>query len=316
MRHFVTLNDVTTEELHRILELATAIKRELKQGTVSGSFGAASLGSAPLAGKVMGMIFEKDSLRTRVSFEVGMYQLGGTAMSLGSEIGIGKREAVKDIAQVLSSMVDVIMYRALTHKSVEDLARYSTCPVINGLTDQSHPCQALSDMLTIYEIFGQLQSIKLAWVGDANNVAASLLRASAKLGLKMSIAAPAQFQFDSAKVDFLIGTSQASGFEVELTDDPKKAVQNAHVVYTDVWVSMGQESEEAQRKQIFAPYQVNEALFSKARNDAVFLHCLPARRSLEVSDAVMDSPQSRVVQQAENRLHAQKGLLVWLLKGA
>jgi len=306
MRHFVTLNDVTAEELHCILELATTIKREQKQGTVS----------APLAGKVLGMIFEKQSLRTRVSFEAGMFQLGGMAMSLGSEIGIGKRESVKDIAQVLSSMVDVIMFRALEHKSVEDLAAYSTCPVINGLTDQAHPCQALSDMLTIYEIFGQLQGIKLAWVGDANNVATSLLRAAAKLGLRMSVAAPDQFQFDSAKVDSLVGVSPMSGFEVELTDDPTKAVQDAHVVYTDVWVSMGQESEEAQRKQIFAPYQVNGELLSKARSEAVFLHCLPARRGLEVADEVMDSPQSRVVLQAENRLHAQKGLLVWLLNGA
>ena len=306
MRHFVTLNDVTTEELHRILEWATTIKRELKQGGVS----------APLAGKVMGMIFEKQSLRTRVSFEVGMFQLGGMAMSLGSDIGIGKRESVKDIAQVLSSMVDVIMFRALAHKSVEDLAAYSTCPVINGLTDQSHPCQALSDMLTMYELFGQLQGIKLAWVGDANNVAASLLRISAKLGLKMSIAAPAPFQFDSAKVEALVGTSPESGFDVELTNDPAVAVRGAHAVYTDVWVSMGQESEEAERKRVFAPYQVTGELMSQARNDAVFLHCLPARRGLEVTDEVMDSPQSQVVLQAENRLHAQKGLLVWLLNEA
>jgi len=306
MRHFITLNDITTEELQRILDRAATIKREFKRGETS----------APLAGKVLGMIFEKQSLRTRVSFEAGMFQLGGTAMSLGSEIGFGKREAVKDIAQVLSSMVDVIMFRALEHKSVEDLAAYSTCPVINGLTDQAHPCQALSDMLTIYEIFGQFQGIKLAWIGDANNVAVSLLRASAKLGLKMSIAAPAQFQFAPAKVKQIIGTSHASGFEADLTDDPVEAVRDAHVVYTDVWVSMGQESEEAERKQTFAPYQVNGTLLSKARNEAVFLHCLPARRGLEVTDEVMDSPQSRVVQQAENRLHAQKGLLVWLLNEA
>jgi ornithine carbamoyltransferase len=303
MRHFVTLNDITTEEFHRILEWATTIKSEWKAGQSSHT----------LAGKVMGMIFEKQSLRTRVSFEVGMYQLGGTAMNLGSEIGFGKRESVKDIAQVLSSMVDVIMFRALRHRSVEDLATHSTCPVINGLTNAAHPCQALSDMLTIYEIFGQLQGIKLAWIGDANNVAASLLRASAKLGLKMSIAAPPQFQFGSAKVDCIVGTSPTSGFELDLTDDPERAVKDAHAVYTDVWVSMGQENEEAERKRIFAPYQVDGALLSKARSKAVFLHCLPARRGLEVTDEVIDSPQSRVVLQAENRLHAQKGLLVWLL---
>ena len=306
MRHFVTLNDVTTAELHRILELATAIKRDLKQRKTS----------TLLAGKVLGMIFEKQSLRTRVSFEVGMFQLGGTALSLGSEIGFGKREAAKDISQVLSSMVDAIMFRALKHRSVEDLAAYSTCPVINGLTDQSHPCQAVSDMMTVNEIFGRLHDLKLAWIGDANNVAASLLRASAKLGLRISIAAPPQFQFNATSVDRLVGTAPSPGFEVELTDDPAKAVQDAHVVYTDVWISMGQESEEAQRKQIFAPYQVNGALFSKARSDAVFLHCLPARRGLEVTDEVIDSPQSHVVLQAENRLHAQKGLLVWLLNEA
>jgi ornithine carbamoyltransferase len=303
MRHFVTLNDITIEEFHRILELAINLKRELKQGGTS----------APLAGKVMGMIFEKQSLRTRVSFEAGMFQLGGLAMCLGSDIGFGKRESTKDIAQVLSSMVDVMMMRALTHKSVEDLAQYSTCPVINGLTDQAHPCQALSDMMTIYEIFGQLQGLKLAWIGDANNVAVSLLRASAKLGLKMSVAAPAHFQFDAEKIEHLTGPSPTSGFQLELTDDPAKAVKDAHVVYTDVWVSMGQESEEEERKRIFAPYQVNGSLFAKARSDAVFLHCLPARRGLEVTDEVIDSPQSRVVLQAENRLHAQKGLLVWLL---
>jgi len=306
MRHFITLSDITTEEFHRILELATAIKQESKAGKAF----------APLAGKVLGMIFEKQSLRTRVSFETGMFQLGGLAMSLGSEIGFGKRESVKDIAQVLSSMVDVIMFRAMQHKSVEDLAAYSTCPVINGLTDQAHPCQALSDILTIYEIFGQLQGIKLAWIGDANNVAVSLLRASAKLGLKMSIAAPSQFQFDSATAEQIVGTSPMSGFDLELTDDPAKAVQGAHAIYTDVWVSMGQESEEEERKRIFAPYQVDESLLSKARREAIFLHCLPARRGLEVTDEVIDSPQSRVVLQAENRLHAQKGLLVWLLNEA
>lgn len=306
MRHFVTINDCTAEEFHRILELAATIKRDFKQGK----------SSAMLAGKVLGMIFEKQSLRTRVSFEAGMFQLGGTAISLGSEIGFGKRESIKDIAQVLSSMVDVILLRALHHKSVEDLARYSTCPVINGLTDEAHPCQALSDMLTIQEIFGRLHGIKLAWIGDANNVAASLLRAAAKLGLKMSIAAPPQFQFNSAEVDSVVADAPTSGFEVELTDDPERAVQNAHVVYTDVWVSMGQENEEAERKRFFAPYQVNCTLLAKARSEAVFLHCLPARRGLEVTDEVIDSPRSRVILQAENRLHAQKGLLVWLLNEA
>ena len=304
MRHFVTLSDITTEELQQILELAMTIKREFKQGKAS----------APLAGKVLAMIFEKQSLRTRVSFEAGMFQLGGTAMSLGSEIGFGKREATKDIAQVLSSMVDVIMFRAMEHKSVEDLAKYSTCPVINGLTDQSHPCQALADIMTIYENFGRFEDINIAWVGDANNVATSLLHAAAKLGMKMSVASPERFCFDEEKINKIIEEEALDGFELDETRDPVSAVRDAHVVCTDVWVSMGQESEEEERKKVFAPYQVNGELLSKARSDAVFLHCLPARRGQEVTDEVMDSPQSRVVQQAENRLHAQKGLLVWLLR--
>ena len=307
MRHFVTLSDITTKELQRILELAATIKREFKQGKKS----------ALLADKVMAMIFEKQSLRTRVSFEAGMFQLGGMAMSIpGNEIGFGKREATKDIAEVLSSMVDVIMFRAMEHKSVEEMAKYSTCPVINGLTDQSHPCQALADIMTIYEIFGRFEDVNIAWIGDANNVATSLLHAAAKLGMKMSVASPPQFEFSQEEIDGIINEEAQEGFELHLSNDPVSAVEDAHVICTDVWVSMGQESEEEERKRIFASYQVNSELLSKARSDAVFLHCLPARRGLEVTDEVMDSPQSRVVQQAENRLHAQKGLLVWLLNEA
>ncbi|GHT20915.1 ornithine carbamoyltransferase [Planctomycetales bacterium] len=306
MRHFLTINDITTAELQRILELAGTMKSDLKAGKRS----------PHLAGKMMGMIFEKQSLRTRVSFETGMFQLGGSAMFLGNEIGFGKRESVKDISEVLSSMVDVITFRAMKHQSVLDLAKYSRCPVINALTDAAHPCQALADVMTIFEVFGQLQGIKIAWVGDANNVAVSLLRAAAKLGMKMSIAAPKKFQFPDNILDKLLTKEPFSGFELELTDKPARAVQGAHAVFTDVWVSMGQEAEEAERKAVFAPYQVNSALMRLARNDAVFLHCLPARRGLEVTDEVMDSPQSKAIQEAENRLHAQKGLLVWLLNEA
>ncbi|MDR3232948.1 MAG: ornithine carbamoyltransferase [Planctomycetaceae bacterium] len=303
MRHFITINDIETAELQRILELSDSLKNDWKAGK-----------HPPLlAGKMLGMIFEKPSLRTRVSFQTGMFQLGGSAMFLGNEIGFGKRESVKDIAEVLSSMVDAVMFRAMKHQSVLDVIRYSRCPVINGLTDMSHPCQALADVMTVYEVFGQLQGIKIAWVGDANNVAASLLQTAAKLGMKVSVAAPEQFQFNPAAVKNLIGGKPFSGFDLELTDNPQRAVRDAHAVFTDVWVSMGQEAEEEERKKIFAPYQVNTALMRQARNDAVFLHCLPARRGLEVTDEVMDSPQSKVVQEAENRLHAQKGLLVWLL---
>jgi ornithine carbamoyltransferase len=265
---------------------------------------------------MLAIIFEKQSLRTRISFETGMFQLGGSSMFLGSEIGFGKREAVKDISEVLSSMVDVIMFRARSHRSVVELAKYSSCPVINGLTDQAHPCQALADVLTIQEVFGKLQGIKLAWIGDANNVAVSLLRISSKLGMKFSVAAPTKFQFNPKTIEKLIGRKVTDGFELELMENPAQAVKGAHAVYTDVWVSMGQEAEEEERKKIFASYQVNEVLMKKARKDAIFLHCLPARRGLEVTDEVIDSPQSRVVHQAENRLHAQKGLLVWLLNEA
>ena len=306
MRHFITLNDVRNSELERILDLSTTIKRELKNGERT----------PYLPGKMLAMIFEKQSLRTRVSFETGMFQLGGGSMYLGSEVGFGKRESTKDFSEVLSSMVNVIMFRAMKHQSITELARHSSCPVINGLSDQAHPCQALADVFTIREEFGKLEGLKLAWIGDANNVAVSLVRAASKLGMKISVAAPKKYQFDEKAVGKIVGKKTAKGFEVELTKDPAKAVKGAHAVYTDVWVSMGQEAEEAERKEVFAPYRVDAALMKKARKDAIFLHCLPARRGLEVTDEVMDSPQSRVVPQAENRLHAQKGLLVWLLNEA
>lgn len=307
MRHFLSLNDIRTNELQRILDLSATIKRELKGGERT----------PYLPGKMLAMIFEKQSLRTRVSFETGMLQLGGGAMYLGSEVGFGKRESTKDFSEVLSSMVDVIMFRAMKHRSVQELAKYSSVPVINGLTDQSHPCQALADVMTMREEFGKLEGLKLAWIGDANNVAVSLVRAAARLGMKMSIAAPKGYQFEQKTVEKILGKKKpVPGFELDLTRDPAKAVKGAHAVYTDVWVSMGQEAEEELRKQVFAAYQVDAALMKKARKDAIFLHCLPARRGLEVTDEVIDSPQSRIVPQAENRLHAQKGLLVWLLNEA
>ncbi|MDR1480103.1 MAG: ornithine carbamoyltransferase [Planctomycetaceae bacterium] len=303
MQHFITINDIRSDEFHRILELSASIKQQVKRGEYQHY----------LANKMLAMVFEKQSLRTRVSFETGMFQLGGSSTYLGNEIGFGKRESIKDIAEVLSSMVDVIMFRGMKHQSVEDLARYSAVPVINGLTDSAHPCQALADMFTLREIFGDLRGKKLSWVGDANNVAASLLQASARLGVKFSVAAPSGYQFDSNVISNLIGDGAAEGFDLELTDDPFKAVKNAIAVYTDVWVSMGQEAEEEERKKILSPYQVNAELMAAAGHNAIFLHCLPARRGLEVTDEVMDSSQSKVIQQAENRLHAQKGLLVWLL---
>jgi ornithine carbamoyltransferase len=308
MRHFITLNDVNAEEFNRMLDISASVKEQLKHGDYTHF----------LANKVLAMIFEKQSLRTRVSFETGMYQLGGNSIYLGGEIGFGKRESIKDIAEVLSSMVDIIMFRGMKHQSVIELSHYSSVPVINGLTDEAHPCQALSDMFTLREIFGELRGRKLAWIGDANNVAVSLLRASAKLGMKFSVAAPQKFQFNPQKINELIGgkNNATNGFEIELTDDPFKAVKNSIAVYTDVWVSMGQEAEEEERKKILNPYQVNSKLMSAAQKNAIFLHCLPARRGLEVTDEVIDSKQSKVILQAENRLHAQKGLLVWLITEA
>ncbi|MGL6194856.1 MAG: ornithine carbamoyltransferase [Thermoguttaceae bacterium] len=303
MRHFITLNDVSVSELTQILELAEKIKAEVKSG----------VRTSYLANRTIAMIFEKQSLRTRVSFEAGMTQLGGSSMFLGADVGYGKRETTADFGRVLSSMVDAIVFRSKKHESIVELAEFCSCPVINALSDQAHPCQALADLLTMKEAFGTFAGLKLAWVGDSNNVAVSLVRICAKLGVKMSIASPKGYDFDSEKVKKIVGDAPTTGFEIELTTDPKKAVNGADAIYTDVWVSMGQEAEEAERKRIFAPYQVNEALMSAAKKTCIFLHCLPAKRGQEVTDAVMDSPQSRIVQQAENRMHAQKGLLVWLL---
>ncbi len=306
MRHFITLNDIRNHELERILDLSATIKRELRTGQRT----------PYLPGKMLAMIFEKQSLRTRVSFETGMFQLGGNSMFLGSEAGFGKRESTKDFSEVLSSMVDVIMFRAMKHKSIMELANHATCPVINGLTDEAHPCQALADVLTIKEEFGTFDGLKIAWVGDANNVAVSLIRAAAKLGMKIAVAAPEKYQFTKKQVEKIVGKSPVPGFGIELTQTPSVAVKGANVLYTDVWVSMGQETEEAERKAAFSPYMVNASLLKKAAKDAIFLHCLPAKRGWEVSDEIMDGPQSRIVAQAENRLHAQKGLLVWLLNEA
>ena len=303
-RHFITLNDVTATELERIFELAVQIKADVKRG----------IRTPLLANKTIAMIFEKQSLRTRISFEAGMTQLGGSSMFLGADVGFGKRESTADFGHVLSSMVDAIVFRSKKHESVEELAKYSSCPVINALTDKSHPCQALADLMTVREEFGNIKGLKIAWVGDSNNVAVSLMRICAKTGVRIAVASPNGYQFNESDLDEIIGPERHPDFEYEITTDPYKAVQNANAIYTDVWVSMGQEAEEAERKKVFADYQVNDSLMQAAAKNCIFLHCLPARRGLEVTDSVMDSPQSRIVQQAENRMHAQKGLLVWLLK--
>lgn len=305
LRHFLTLADVDVDELKLILARAEEIKADFKKGARV----------QRLEGKILGMIFEKMSLRTRVSFEAGMTHLGGSSMLLEEKhIGLGTRESVPDVSRVLSSMVDCITFRAYKHETVQEFAKYSSVPVINALTDKAHPCQALADMLTVKEEFGSFDDVQITWVGDSNNVAASLIETCAMLGCKIVISSPKGYQFSEQELAELTAQRQP-GFELELIDDPKEAVLDARVVYTDVWVSMGDEKEEGERVATFKPYQVNAELMSLARPDAIFLHCLPARRGLEVTDEVIDSPQSRVIEEAANRMHAQKGLLVWLFEG-
>lgn len=250
------------------------------------------------------MIFEKPSLRTRISFEVAMLQLGGHALYISpAEIGLGTRESVADIARVLSRYVDGIMARTFSHDHIVELAKYATVPVVNGLSDYNHPCQGLADLLTIHEKKGKLQGLKLAYVGDGNNVARTLLIGASKMGIQIAIASPSGYSL----------SKEGQTSEVEFTDDPAAAVQGADIIYTDTWASMGQEDEAEERKKIFMPYQVNSELVARAKSDAIIMHCLPAHRGQEITDEVMDSTQSVVFDQAENRLHAQKAILASLL---
>ena len=266
--------------------------------------------------KLLAILFEKPSLRTRVSFEVAMRQLGGEAIYLSpAEIGLGGRESVPDVARVLSRYVDAIAARTFSHQTVEILASYSGVPVINALSDLEHPCQALADLLTIYEKKGELEGLTLAFIGDGNNVAHSLLLASALTGLNFRIASPAGYAVNEKILNLARQYAAESGSNILCTEDPQQAVAQADIVYTDVWASMGQEAESEQRRQIFARYQVNTELFSLAKEDAIFMHDLPAHRGEEVTDDIIDNPQSVVFDQAENRLHAQKALLVQMLSG-
>ncbi len=300
MRHFLEIADWSAAELDHLIRLAVQLKLEWQAG-----------GNRPvLGGKVLAMVFQKPSLRTRVSFDVAMLHLGGHALYLSpSEIGLGQRESIADVARVLSGYAQGVMARVFDPAHITELARWSAVPVINGLSDHSHPCQAMADMLTIYEHFGQLRGLKLAYVGDSNNVTRSLAEAAARFGVRMSIASPAGYQLDQQTVDGV----RAMGLDLELTDDPVKAVAGADVIYTDTWTSMGQEKEAEQRRKVFPPFQVNAELVSKAANHAVVLHCLPAHRGEEITDEVADGPHSLLFPQAENRLHAQKAILVQLM---
>lgn len=304
MKHFLDLASCSTEELQELLELALWLKREWRDG-----------GNAPiLQGKTLGMIFQKPSLRTRVSFEMGMKHLGGGAIMLGpQEIGLGLRESVPDVARVLSSYVDGIMARVFDHAQVLELAAYSRVPVINGLSDSYHPCQALADMLTMREHFGRLEDLRLAFVGDGNNVAASIALVCAHFGVSFSIATPEGYEMKPAIRDQAYAIAARNGSALEMMTRPQQAVADADVIYTDTWVSMGQEGETEERLGEFMGFQVNQDLLRQAKPDSIVMHCLPAHRGQEITDAVMDGPQSKVFEQAENRMHVQKAILASLL---
>lgn len=303
-KDLLSLADLSAEEIWHILNVAQELKEEWQAG-----------GNQPiLMGKTLGMIFQKPSLRTRVSFEVGMLQLGGKALYLSpDEIQLGKRESVADVARVLSRYVDCILARVFAHKDVVTLAAYSRFPVINGLSDYSHPCQGLADFFTILEKKGALRGLKLAWVGDGNNVLTSLLFGGTKLGMDIAVATPPGYEPAHEVLELAFRFAQESGSSVAIGNDPHAAVHNADVIYTDVWTSMGQEAEQEQRRKVFPPYQVNAALVARAKPDVIVMHCLPAHRGEEITDEVADGPHSVLFDQAENRLHAQKGLLAVLL---
>lgn len=304
MRHFLTLKDYSKEEILEILELGLQIKQEVK----------AKVFTPHLANQTLAMIFEKSSTRTRVSFEVGMYQLGGHALFLSNrDIHLGRGEPVKDTARVISSMCDMVMIRTYEQSMLEEFSRYSKVPVINGLSDSYHPVQLLADYMTMMEC-GKDKNPIVAYVGDGNNMTHSWLMLAAKLGFELRIATPKGYECDPVVIADALRLSEQSGAKIMVTNDPKEAVKGATVVTTDTWISMGQEEEKAQRIRAFEGYIVDESLMSIATEDAIFLHCLPAYRGVEVSEAVLEGAQSLIFEEAENRLHAQKGLMVWLNK--
>lgn len=304
MKHLISLHHLKTEDIENIFNLAEKLKKQLKEG----------IPHKILAGKTLGMIFTKSSTRTRVSFEVGMYQLGGYPLFLSSnDIQLGRGETIHDTAQVLSRYVDGIMIRTFKQSDVDDLAKYGSIPVINGLTDLMHPCQILADLFTVYEHKKTLKGLKLAYVGDGNNIAHSLLHGCAKTGMDIYVASPKGYQCSSEIVEEALEDAKVSDSNIVLTEDPVEAITDADVVYTDTWISMGQEDEKEERIKTFMPYQVNSSLFSKAKEDAIFLHCLPAYRDFEVTEDVIDGPNSVVFDEAENRLHVQKAVMALLM---
>jgi ornithine carbamoyltransferase len=303
-KDLLELLSAPSQELLGLLRLAGELKRKQRRGIVQ----------QHLQGKMLGLLFQKPSTRTRVSFEAGMNQLGGQAMVMPmADIQLSRGESIADTARVLSRYLDGLVIRTFDHAIVEEWAREATIPVINGLTDLSHPCQALSDLFTIQEKKRRLRGLKIAYVGDGNNVTNSLIEVSAKIGISIAVGCPAGYLPDQHIVDRARMEAQQTGATVEILQDPHVAVKDADVVYTDVWISMGREREQARRLKILAPYQLNERLLKRARPDAIVMHCLPAHRGEEITAAVLDGPQSVILDQAENRLHVQKAVLVRLL---
>jgi ornithine carbamoyltransferase len=307
MKDFIAIADHSPKEIQSLLDLAIQLKSEWK-----------SSGNPPLLkNKVLAMIFQKPSLRTRVSFDMAMRHMGGDALYLSpAEIGLGKRESIADVARVMSGYVEAIMARVFEHEHVAELARWASVPVINGLSDYNHPCQAMADALTIQEKFGDLKGLNVTFVGDGNNVALSLMHVCAKLGAHFTIASPEGYDLHPEGVKLGQQFAAESGGTIRQLRDPHQAVREAHVIYADTWTSMGQEEETQKRESVFPPYQVNARLVSEAREDVIVMHCLPAHRGHEITDDVADGPHSALFPQAHNRLHAQKAILVRLLEAA
>jgi ornithine carbamoyltransferase len=302
-KDFLSLYDLERADFEAVFGKADKVKKMLKAG----------VSHTPLAGKTLGMIFDKSSTRTRISFEVGIYQLGGMALFLNNrDTQVGRGEDISDTARVMSRYLDAVVIRTYSQSFVEDFARYATIPVINGLTDEQHPCQILSDLFTIKEKKGRYEGLKVAYVGDGNNVANSWIDAAAGLPIRLSLACPEKYEPEEAILER--GTKKAEG-GITLYRNPADAVKDADVIYTDVWTSMGQEAEKEERKKIFRGYQVNGELLSRARKDAIVMHCLPAHRGEEITDDVIDGPHSVVIDQAENRLHVQKAVMEILILG-
>jgi ornithine carbamoyltransferase len=307
MKHFLDVSDYPPSEIQDILDLAIRLKKDYFAG-----------GNQPLfRGKVLAMIFQKPSLRTRVSFDMAMRHMGGDALYLSpNEIGLGKREAISDISRVMSGYVHAVMARVFEHQHVVDLAQWSSVPVINGLSDYSHPCQAMADAQTILEKFGSMKGLNVTYVGDGNNVAVSLMHIAVMLGANFTIANPEGYDMPARAREIGEELATTSGAKVKYLRDPHEAVKNAHVIYTDTWTSMGQEEETAKREKVFPPYQVNQKLVEEADKDVIVMHCLPAHRNHELTDEVADGPHSVIFPQAHNRLHAQKAVLARLFEVA